>query len=878
MKIKHVEAALVFCILLVVTGAGCQGTSVIVPEERVGLLEACSTVDGWYEQDEDGNRIAPRVKMSSANGLLHVQTNRARLRYAMRHPWVAPGADWLTVLWKDYGVVDLDKYHFLVVKIKSKGSAIFFGVNGFSTKAGYTTGTTAVDLNDYDDPKIHGVRPVRLELDLHDNMTAFELEEIKLVSELTDEEREGLIGRGLTIRDEGLGFEANHGLAELERRERVAPVSGDPQEMVIFRDTATGAISTRLTAGPGNDFFGEGGIWSADGAAIRFSGRDRGLKGIAVYLVGPAKVTATGQGQWAQWSPAEPTKLLLVTRRGRTFDISSWDRTTGQSEHIADFKVSQIGGYTEVKRFTKSGKLIIAFRETPYMYVVDTVKKTVKHIQLSTRLKDASLSSDERYVSWANCYTYERRWRDLHTGEEGIGSSYSAGHGCGAVRSFGRHLKLIPTGSISRDRTPGDKIQIWANWQSDVVTDYGSFTSDRQWIFTNGKRGDVNRQHIMVPSADPGAVLRVARYFTKFSWESTTYSRPSPDYTKLVYNENCFGPTRMVMAYTRRTDPPQKVSLVGSRITWAPPARCRELKGYNVYASDKTGRGFAKINDELVVGTSFDLPESTGWYVVTAVEHSSLESMFSAEVTHNDAHTYYFEAERQNLTSPARRFYNGYCNDFQCVRINAGSPQEKARDGVVAVDTSLVSSGKYNVWALVSGHGRWTLDSSSAGIDADQWRWVKLADGLTPTDAATLKLSSRDDALKVDTVMITTTDFVPSAQDPRDAESPPAVASVTAGVDRELGQVHLSWAPCPARDLHHYSVYCGKTRDFEVGNASIIRSVYSTAMTDAGMEEDTPLFYKVVAFDSRANASEPTTVCVTRGLTGQGSAAKTTKE
>jgi len=850
-----------FWMVLAVCSAGC-GAAESLDSPRVGLIEDCSTSSGWYELGRDGARLAPRVKMTSKDGLLHIKTNRARLRVARRYKWVAPGADWLTRLYKDYGQVDLDRYRYLVVKIKAKGSAVFFGVNNFNSKAGYTTGVTCIDLADYDDPTISGTRPVRLELDLHDNTTTLVLDEIKLVSELTPEEKKGFVGRGLTIRKEGLTYKDYHGLEELRRRGRTAPPKLDREEMVVFRDTATGAVSTRLTAGGGNDFFGEGGIWSPDGAAIRFSSKGRDLQGVPVYYLADGSVTSTGKGYWAQWSRSDPTKLLLVSRKGLRFTVHSWDRSTGQSEEIISFDVPGVGGYTEVKRFTRSGKLVIAFRETPNMFVVDTVNKKVKYIKLSTRLKDAGLSEDEKFVSWYNCYTYEGRWRNLETGEEGISGSYSAGHGCGAVRSFGPYLKLITKGSISRDRTPGDKIQIWANWQNRILTDYGSFTSDRKWIFTNGTRGDVERQHVMAPSADPGAVLRVARYFTKFSWESTTYSRPSPDYTKVVYNENVFGPTQLVMAYTRRTDPPRNVVLDRHRITWDAPQRAKEIKGYNIYASRQSGRDYVKINDELVTGMSYQLPDTSLHYAVTSVEHSRLESMFSTEVTGLGSHTYYFEAERQKLTPPARRFYDGYCNDFQCVRINAESPQEQARAGVVAIDISGIQRGRYAIWGLVKGKGRWNVLGRDVQVNTDHFQWMRLAEAEFGETDKPLQLSASADSLKLDTVMLTTERFTPSGKDPRDTTAPSAVSGLSARVDRGSKQVELSWQASQAPDLHHYSVYVGQSEDFPCDNSTVIRSVYKNSVTDAGMATGKPLHYKVVAYDSRDNASAQAVVRV----------------
>jgi fibronectin type 3 domain-containing protein len=72
--------------------------------------------------------------------------------------------------------------------------------------------------------------------------------------------------------------------------------------------------------------------------------------------------------------------------------------------------------------------------------------------------------------------------------------------------------------------------------------------------------------------------------------------------------------------------------------------------------------------------------------------------------------------------------------------------------------------------------------------------------------------------------------------------------------------VTLKWDASPAADLDHYSVYFGTASDFACDNASVIRSVRKTSVTDAGMPAGQPLFYKVVAYDSRMNASEPAVV------------------
>ena len=827
-------------------------------EDRVGLREDCSSTNGWVEWDEAGKDIPPRVAITAKDGLLSIKGN------------VVPLEGRSSILRKTYGEIDLDKFHYFVVRLKEKGSSSYFGINGFDTKCGYTSGVSVVDLKDYDDKRIHGKQKVRIEIDLHDNSTTLVVQEMLLVSQLSDEERKGLIGRGLTIRHENLKAEDCHGLAALKQREGKPLPAPQEEEMVIFRDTATGAVSTRLTYGAGDNYIGEGGIWSANGAAISFPANGRKMEGPPVLTLGDGKILSAPAAGWSQWSPTEPTKLYLVAHKGNDFTVSTWDCASGKTQEVATFTTPATGDFVEVKRFTRSGKLLIAFRKTPHLFIVDPVQKKATHVELSTDLKDAGLSADEKFVEWAKCYTYTSYWRELATGTEGLASHYVGGHSCGGlsgtVGAFGENLKIFVPPDVFNTTTPGAKIRTWANWQNDVVTDYGSLTDDSEYIFTNGMDGDVKNQHVMVPSNDTGAVLRLARYFTKFSWSSPTYSRPSPDYTKLVYCDNGIAPAQMIMVYTRRTDGPEKVAFDGKKLSWQAPRRSREVAGYNVYASKASGRDYVKVNDKLITGKTFEVSDPQQFYTVTSVEHSLLESMFSQEVSASKARTLYFEAERMEFSPPVRRFFDGSCNDFQCVRVNPESPdEEKANSGTVTLDLTSAPEGTYRVWVRTRGTGTiaWAspdfqdveVDLRSQGGEANAFHWLPL--GEVPRARLTLKLTGVGASL--DTVFATTEDFKPKGADPRDSTPPPAVKALNAAVDGEKGTVAISWDKSDAPDLHHYSVFAGETSDFKCDNSTVIRSVFKTSITDVSLPAR-KMFYKVVAFDGRFNASEPSVV------------------
>lgn len=832
-------------------------------KEVSGIYDDFSSSKGWLEVEPGGNTILPVIKMEVKNRALVIQHKFRTLEEAAeKWDWIESTIDTSTYLCKNYGVIDLDRYHFVVLNIKEKGSSSYFDINGFKTNLGYTTGITVIDLKNYNDDRIRGKQTVKFGIDLQDNHTHLTLVELKFVSELSNEEKKKLIGSGLTIRDENLSPKEYHGLEALKRREDIPLPVIDGEEMAIFRDDATGGITTRLTATPGDDYFGEGEIWSGDGAAIIFEG-GRNTEGIPLSFPGEGRVTIGPKGAaWRMWSKKDPDILYLMRKKGLQFSVFSWNKATGVEERITEFSVPEIGAFVEFKRFTPLGNIVAAFRETHHLYIIDIQNKRVRYVKLPTRLKDASVHGNDNIAKWANCYTYEVWWLNLDTGEKGLSPGFSSGHAShgsnGMVANFGGHLNVFVPSDIGIDFTPDDKISVWANWKNDIVTDYGSLTIDNKYVFTNGRKADVDHQHLMISSDDPGAVMRVAHYFTKFSWTSTTYSRPSPDYTKLIYNENAIGSTELHMVYTRRPDPPIKVKLEGKIISWEQPKRNLETSGYYIYGSNSSGHDFVRLNESIIKDTYTTIDDQHKYYTVTSIEHSGLESSFSSEVSNYNAKSFYFEAEEMDLVSPARRFFDGHANGFQTVRINTESFEEASRPGKVTISLSELPFGNYAVWGRVNGKGNWIVDDRIFSIDVKDWEWVSLGCFAIKNKVDSLELTSSDDNLKLDMVLITTDDFIPQAPYPADGNPPEQVKNLKATVNGD--QVKLSWNPSDAPDSHHYSVYCGSTIDFKCTNETVIRSVFKTSITDVLPKKNEGLFYKVVAVDSRWNESKPVTV------------------
>ncbi|NOY37284.1 MAG: hypothetical protein GXO83_06880 [Chlorobi bacterium] len=846
------------CCLIIISCTCCSRNNLI------GIQDDFSGTDGWYEVLPEHDTVPPQLKLESKEGALVIHHKfRTLERAGKKWSWIESDIDYSTNLRKNYGKLDLDKYHYVVLNVKAKGSNSYFDINGFTTKLGFTTGLTVIDLKDYPDDRIHGEKKVDFGIDLQDNHTYLTLAHLKFVSGLTDKEKEKLVGKGLNIREEKLNPRPYHGLEALKQRETLVLPVTDEEEMAIFRDDATGSITTRLTATPGDDYFGEGGIWSVDGTAIKFKSQ-RNIKGVPIYLPGEGRVIAGPSGaEWRMWSRTDPAILYVMKRKGYLFSVFSWNLVTGISRHIADFSVPETGSYIEFKNYTPLGNIVVGFRETPHLFIIDVHNDTARYIKLPTRLKEGSVGKDEKIVKWYNCYTYEHFWLNLETGEKGLIPSFSAGHASwgsnGMVANFGGHLNIFVPGNIGMTYTPGNLISIWANWRNDIITDYGRLTSDNKYVFTNGNKGDVANQHLMIPSGFPGSVMRVARYFTKFSWTSTTYSRPSPDYTKLIYNENAIGNTELYMVYVRRPDAPVDVRIADSIITWSLPDRHKEISGYNIYGSNQSGLDFIRLNEKPAKENRFLVKDTWKFYAVSSIEHSGLESELSGEISGEKPKSFYFEAEKMTLLPPARPFFDGYCNNFQCVRINAESEEEKSRPGMIRLSLKNIPSGQYAIWARVKGNGQWHINNTDISVSTGIWSWIQLT-RININPEMVLDISSNDDALKMDMILLTATDLHPKAPDPRDGIPPKKLQGLT--VTAYGKQVKISWLPSKEGDLHHYSVYCGNTEDFICDNATVIRSVFKNSITDLLPEKPVHLFYKVIAIDNRWNKSRPATIKV----------------
>ena len=136
------------------------------------------------------------------------------------------------------------------------------------------------------------------------------------------------------------------------------------------------------------------------------------------------------------------------------------------------------------------------------------------------------------------------------------------------------------------------------------------------------------------------------RYETR--WKPDAYPKPmfrpapmfSADFTKVVFFSSMLTgdhPDRkwgdVYVAVARYPEPPVRLRQDGAALVWEKPRRHAEIQGFRLYRSGESGRDYARVGAGLLTGTRYELPPNAdGFYVLTSVEYSGLESrMFSNE-------------------------------------------------------------------------------------------------------------------------------------------------------------------------------------------------------------------------------------------------------
>ena len=415
-------------------------------------------------------------------------------------------------------------------------------------------------------------------------------------------------------------------------------------------------------------------------------------------------------------------------------------------------------------------------------------------------------------------------------------------------------------------------------------------------------------------------------YLKRYSsrWNDKAYHKPmfrpaptfSPDFTKILYFSSMLtgdDPGRrwgdVYIAVVRYPDPPQNPRLGrGRTLTWDRPARHAEVRGYRLYHSTESGRGYRRLSDDLITETTCRLPDSAdGVVVLTSVEHSGLESrVVSAEVRLGGAGPFrhFHELESARLEAPMVPFFEP-ADASGAYAVAVTDPEHLARQGLAAgrlqglarLTVSPPERRGLRLWARVRGMSELERASYTRGwpqrggptaagsvaIAADgkglgaipvagaDWHWVAL-DGapLTlPRGRVDLTLSTADAGVAVDCLCLTNDlAFTPAGhgQAPTARPSRPEglrpVDFSPADADQvpvaEDGNLKLVWTAATApQGVCGYQVYRGDSADLEAIPENLIGSPAEAAFIDCDLALGQKVFYRVRARDAWGNLSEP---------------------
>jgi len=658
-------------------------------------------------------------------------------------------------------------------------------------------------------------------------------------------------------------------------------------ERTVIRDSRTGAIAWRMTSDPAvdaNDYY-DLPSWNADGSVMSFLTARGGRK---VYWL----MDADGSHLRPMPAPAKSESSSLEGRvRGGYWSVRYRDRFYQAIEGDQGTAITAINPFTGERR--------VIVRVNGKMGDMQPPHPTDEWFLFGSRPNKGG--ADEPSKAWVvgldgsvQEVQFERRWHRLRftkSPDRRIFFNFDEprtqwtilpdGSGRTSIPYSGGHPDFLPDGSELFYFAPdgNNKIQVWGIRYDGTgrriiapFSGHGGPALDGDWFVADGRL-------IAVFRTDGSQTSRILFYH-----ESSTYSHIdtqwhpdhhtshahacfSPDGTKVIFNSDFLGQySDVYLAINRFPDPPRdlQVKNSGALLKWSAPKRGREIRGYHVYRSTESGVRYERLTNDAVRGTEWSIPPQSraGYFVVTAVEHSGLESRASGEVYAASGEwkgpaRVMVEAESGTTKLPMEEAMDqqGAANGLYIA-----SPAGKA-GGMLSIDIAAPKEGTYRLWARVKGQG--ALDAGPWGaIDcaAAQWTW-KQAKNAVPlrSGAVSLKIQAVRGGEAIDKFLLTDDNaFVPAGPLVLDEQAPPVPAGLKA-TGLSPNTLHLQWTKSSTADLDHYNVYSSLKPQFACDRASLLASPSEAEFVDWGLPLNSTRWYRVTAVDRAGNESQPST-------------------
>ncbi|HPF03650.1 MAG TPA: DUF6250 domain-containing protein [Bacteroidales bacterium] len=670
-------------------------------------------------------------------------------------------------------------------------------------------------------------------------------------------------------------------------------------EKTVFHDPATGAEIWRLTNDPSiesNEYF-DIPVFSADGRYILFVTRrngkaERWLMNSDGTNLRPVSDKASMGFEKGFWSILYPDIIYFAekqNREGLVFTrIIEMNVINGLTRLITEVKgdmgtmqpphpsenlflfVDQMGGEYADKdhpsraiTVTRDGKVYVA----PFERMVHRLR--------FTKSPDGRIFSnfDDPRTTWTSNYDGSDR-REI---------PFEGGHPDwvpGGKMLFFNARQLMPDGTVEFDVRYDAVDQDGKNLRT--IFPYGGHASaclDGMYFACDGGEGSGSVNYVSLDERNIAITLfpnHTSRYDHSNKWHPdhhSTHPHPnsSPDGTKIVSNSDVLAQfTDIFLSVSRLPDPPRKpVNMLEGpvhKLIWNRPFRCRETKGYIVYGTNKTGRDYQRLFAEPVKDTFCIIPADAAmkYYVVTAIEHSGLESRPTMEVAGTSGSdgsfsTISIEAE---TVIPAMHITelpdmkNASDGRYIC-------PRDSDCTENFFLETEVSCSGEYNVWARIRGKGKLTLQEGNKMTDTlvpgeTNWKWEKFSNQLALTEGYTqLKMSFAEGHGDLDRMILTTDgSFIPDGKMKTD-ETPPSIPEITKIYFVSPGNVRIEMKKPEDVDFGYFNIYSSFSKDFSCDQFTLTGSPSGNIFIDWGLPVDTKVYYRICSVDNSGNESEP---------------------
>ncbi len=695
-----------------------------------------------------------------------------------------------------------------------------------------------------------------------------------------------------------------HGLTQMAARKgwrRLDTVRrGDAylSERSVFRDTSTGCTIWRMTSDPAVDVDDYHDIpsWNADGSVIGFlSGRTgdklRWLMDANGANLRPMPTPPGGpQSSAGYWSVIHRDRFYYSTIDADGTHVMALNPFTGEVQEIVgvpgDCGVLMPPHPSE--RTFLFGKRQDRPGETPtfhpeisdeasWIYVVG-LEGDVREIALERRWHRLRFTKADDQRIFFNFDNPRTQYTILPDGSERHEIPYAGSHPDWTVG--GAELTYYADGSIWGVQYDGtgrrEVIRLGSGGHGGPTRDGTHMVSD-----THGGENPLYPESVLTLRTDgTGVAHPIFRHQSSFYAHSqlwhpdhhSTHAHPaaSPDGTKQILNSDMLGEfSDVYIGINRLPDPPRdlRVRLDGRSImlNWTEPAQARELRGYNIHRYDEETHAWKLLTYRPQRGTGWRGPQrkEPAYYVVTAVEHSGLESRPSNQV-YQLGNEYWdglvrmtWEAEAAEMAWPMHEMMDpiGASN-----RYYAGC-EGRVSGGSVRFPVDLPASRDFRIWARVRGAGALavTVDGAAVGeaaCSADDWSWVaagaprRIMSGaheiiFTPTTGG----ECLDEILVTDDAAL-----VPVGLMGLDSAAPEVPSGLTAE-PADSNAILLKWNELKSGELDHFNVYCGTAPEFECAQGALVGSPSEHEFVDWGLRPGGSVWYRVTSVDRFGNES-----------------------